>query len=236
MRQGDPMSPYIFVLLMEYLNKCLGTLKDEPEFNFHPRCQKLGITHLCFVDDLLLFARGDTKSVQMLRNRFALFSEASGLKANLNKSQVYFGGIDEDTRMNILNLLGYEMGELSFKYLGVPLSTKRLTAIQCWPLVDKITSRITSWMAKSLLYAGRLQLIKAVLFGVQAYWSQLFLLPQKVIKLIEATCRSYLWTGEATISRRALVAWEKICLPKGVGGLNVLNLRIWNQAAICKLF
>nr|XP_016489984.1 PREDICTED: uncharacterized protein LOC107809777 [Nicotiana tabacum] len=126
---------------------CLGTLKDEPEFNFHPRCQKLGITHLCFADDLLLFARGDTKSVQMLRDRFALFSEASGLKANLNKSQVYFGGVDEDTRMNILNLL------------------------------------------------GRLQLIKAVLFGVKAYWSQLFLLPRKVIKLIEATCRSYLWTG-----------------------------------------
>lgn len=153
LRQGNPMSPYIFVLLMEYLNRCLGTLKDEPEFNFHPRCQKLGITHLCFADDLLLFARGDTKSVQMLRDRFALFSEASGLKANLNKSQVYFGGVDEDTRMNILNLLGYEMGELPFN-LGVPLSTKRLTAIQCWPLVDKITSRITSWMAKACHMQG----------------------------------------------------------------------------------
>ncbi|XP_055824529.1 uncharacterized protein LOC129893059 [Solanum dulcamara] len=90
-------------------------------------------------------------------------------------------------------------------------------------------------MAKSLSYAGRLQLIRAVLFGVQAYWSQLFLMPKKVIKLIEATCRSYLWTGESTITKKAMVAWEKICLPKGAGGLNIPNLQLWNRAAICKL-
>ncbi|XP_059315596.1 uncharacterized protein LOC132066268 [Lycium ferocissimum] len=138
-----------------------------------------------------------------------MFFEASGLKANLNKSQVYFGGVDNDTKEAIISLLGYEIGELPFKYLAVPLSNKKLTIAQCQPLVDKITARITSWMARGMSYAGRVQMIRSVLFGIQAYWSQVFLLPQKVIKLIEATCRSYLWTGEATISRRALVAWEK---------------------------
>ncbi|XP_060190282.1 uncharacterized protein LOC132619370 [Lycium barbarum] len=225
LRQGDPMSPYLFVLLMEYLNRCLGTLKEEPDFNYHLRCQRLGITHLCFADDLLMFTRGDIGSVQLLRDKFDMFSEASGLKANMQKSQVYFAGVDNDTKDAIISVLGYEISELPFKYLGVPLSTKKLTVAQCQPLVDKITARITSWMAKRLSYAGRVQMIRSVLFGIQAYWSQLFLLPQKVIKIIEATCRSYLWTGEATISKRALVAWEKVCLPKDAGGLNFINLK-----------
>lgn len=58
----------------------------------HFRCQKLGITHLCFVDDLLLFAGGNVRSVQLLKDAFEMFSGASGLKANLTKGQVFFGG------------------------------------------------------------------------------------------------------------------------------------------------
>ncbi|KAG5618655.1 hypothetical protein H5410_018479 [Solanum commersonii] len=104
------------------------------------------------------------------------------------------------------------------------IDIKRLTVAQCRPLVEKITAKITSWMARRVLYARRIQQIRAVLMGVQAYWSQLFLLRQKTIKLVEATCRSYLWSGEAQIIKRALVAWDKICLPKGAGGLNIINI------------
>lgn len=123
LRQGDPMSPHLFVLSKEYLNRCLSTLQENPEFNYHLRCQKLGITHLSFADDLLLFTRGDVKSVQILKNKFLMFSEPSGLKANLNKSQIYFGGVPRDTKEDIFQNLGYEEGELPFKYFIVPLST-----------------------------------------------------------------------------------------------------------------
>lgn len=107
--------------------------------------------------------------------------------------------------------------------------------MQCKPLVNKITAKITSSMAKSLSYAGRLQLIKAVLYEIQAYWAQLFLLPRKIMKMIEAACRSYIWTREVTISKRALVAWNTVCQPRRAEGLNLLNLKAWNQAAICEL-
>ena len=86
-----------------------------------------------------------------------------------------------------------------------------------------------------LSYAGRLQLIKFVLFGVQTYLSQVFVLPQKVLKLIQTACRVFLWTGKSGTFKRALIAWEHICLPKTAGGWNVIDLKIWNQAATCKL-
>lgn len=107
--------------------------------------------------------------------------------------------------------------------------------LQCKPLIDKITARITTCMAKCLSYVGRLQLVKTLLFGVQAYWDQLFLLPNKVIKMIEVVCRSYLWTVEATIIKKTLVDWDTICLPRRIDELDFLNLKIKNQAAICKL-
>lgn len=92
-RQGDPISPYLFVLCMEYLSRCLGELEQEKKFHYHPRCKRLRITHACFADDLLLFARGDLNSVQQLLEVMDKFSSASGLKANPMKSCVYFGGV-----------------------------------------------------------------------------------------------------------------------------------------------
>ncbi|WMV31056.1 hypothetical protein MTR67_024441 [Solanum verrucosum] len=124
-----------------------------------------------------------------------LFSQASGLVANLCKSSVYFGGVTKEEQDKILQILGFSYGELPFKYLGVPLATKKISLIQWQPLLDRITSRISSWTAKNLSYAGRAQLIKSAVFGIQAYWTQLFSIPAKVLHLIDAHCKSYLWAG-----------------------------------------
>jgi len=54
--------------------------------------------------------------------------------------------------------------------------------------------------------------------------------------MIEGVCRTYLWTGSVVRSRKALVSWEKLCLPKAIGGLNIINLSLWNIVAILKLW
>lgn len=235
LRQGDPISPCLFVLCMEYLHRCLLSLRNNPSFKFHPRCKKLGLVHVCFVDDLLLFTRGDLASVRLLFDVFHLFFSASGLKSNQGKNSIYFGGVSLDIQQQILQDFGLVKGELSFKYLGVPLSARKLTVLQCQPLIKKITARIDSWTSKFISYAGRVQLIRPVLFSMQMYWCQVFLLPQKVIKLIQSVCKTFLWTGSSGDSKRSLVAWETLILPKLDGGMNLTCLKTQNKVSSDKL-
>lgn len=69
-RQGDLISPLLFVLVTEYLHMCLGNLKDRPDFNFHPKYDQHNLISISFVDDLMLFSRGDKTSVQILMEEF----------------------------------------------------------------------------------------------------------------------------------------------------------------------
>lgn len=189
---------------------------------------------MMFADDLLLLARADESSLSLLFGAFDKFSAASGLSANLDKTEVYFGGINQEEQDRLQGILGVEKGTIPFKYLGVPLSSKKLSISQCKPLVDKVTNRINSWTSRHISYAGRIQMIKGVLFGIQTYWAQIFILPKKIIKEIEAKFRTFLWTGQSDASRKATVSWAQICLPKICGGWNILSLYEWNQAAITR--
>nr|XP_009599799.1 uncharacterized protein LOC104095382 [Nicotiana tomentosiformis] len=72
--------------------------------------------------------------------------------------------------------------------------------------------------------------------GIQKGEFPIFMLPKKITKLIEAICRSFLWTRDNNISKKALLAWEKVCQPRSAGGFNVMDIGLWNKAAISKQF
>lgn len=119
-----PISPLLFVLIMEYFHRCMRTLSNNPDFNYHPKCERLKITNVCFAEDLLLFARGDAGSVRLMMQKFNSFSASTCLKANPTKCRIYFGGTHEKDKHSILAETSYGVGQLSFKYLGDPLSSR----------------------------------------------------------------------------------------------------------------
>lgn len=175
-------------------------------------------------------------SMKLLYEYFLQFSQASRLSLNIAKSSIFFGGVPKVAQLAILDNVGFSKGELHVKYLGIPLSTKRLPVAQCQPLLDRILGKITSWTSKFLSYAGRLRLIKSILFSIQTFWCQIFILPKKILYLVETLCKRYLWTGGNELSKKALISWEKMYKPKSAGEFNIIDICIWNKAAICKHF
>ncbi|KAL2933222.1 LINE-1 retrotransposable element ORF2 protein [Bienertia sinuspersici] len=230
LRQGDPISPLLFVMGMEYLSKSLNKVTEEQGFQFHPRCRAAKLTHLCFADDLILCCKGEQVSIDKMLKGFNHFSQASGLQANRNKTEVYTVGMKEQEVQNILKASGFKRGSLPFKYLGVPICSKRISAAECEGLVDKMTARIRVWSSRHISFAGRSTLINSVLMSIHQYWAQVFVLPQSVLKSIEQICRFYLWSGEWFSNKPGYVAWKNICQPKNKGGLGFKQLQTWNIA------
>jgi hypothetical protein len=233
-RQGDPLSPYLFVLAMEGLSGIINQSVRSSTFQYHWRCKPTKITHLCFADDLMMFCHADIESIMVLKSSLDRFSKLSALTINLAKSSLYLSGVDGSLCNNIMDNIGIHEASLPVRYLGVPLISTRLTHTDCLPLVERITSRITLWTSSSLTYAGRLQLIKSVLFSIQVYWSSIFILPCATTKKIESILAAFLWKGTSLSPTRSKVAWNVVCYPLHEGGLGIKRLKAWNQAATIK--
>ncbi|XP_020258575.1 uncharacterized protein LOC109834980 [Asparagus officinalis] len=186
-------------------------LRNDRDFKYHPKCSKLKITHLIFADDLLLFSYGDLNSVQKILQIFQKFSKISGLEANQDKCSIYFGGVDDTVKGNIMHLLNFSEGTLPIRYLGVPLICKRLTYEDCTSLISKVTDQFQTWNKnKNLTYAGRLQVIKSVILGIQIYWTSNYILPIKVSRKIDELCRLFLWGNSGYSSGTPLVSWARL--------------------------
>jgi hypothetical protein len=85
-------------------------------------------------------------------------------------------------------------------------------AVDCDVLITKITARIDSWLVRHLSFAGRLQLISSMLASLQVFWARVFILPNKVIQLIEQKLNRFLWCGNDT-KAKAKVSWDNVCVP-----------------------
>nr|KAJ0193875.1 hypothetical protein LSAT_V11C800388240 [Lactuca sativa] len=115
---------------------------------------------------------------------------------------------------------------------GLRQVSTKLFIRDCKGLVDKVKRKVNDWKNKSLSYAGRFQLISAVLSSLPVYWASAVLLPKGTTKEIEKIMRNFLWNSGQNGKGVAKVAWTEICKPKVYGGLGLKNLNEWNIALL----
>lgn len=117
LRQRDPFSPFLFAISMEYTSIFFKNLQHNSNFKYHPRCAKLGVTHLMFANDPLMFARADCTFVKLLFEAFQSLSADTGVIVNLDKSNAYFAEITTQGTHSLLEILHMPIGTFPFKYL-----------------------------------------------------------------------------------------------------------------------
>ncbi|GAA0162069.1 reverse transcriptase [Lithospermum erythrorhizon] len=117
--------------------------------------------------------------------------------------------------------MGIPLRKLTIKYLGVPLTSERISAQDCKMMVDKITARVSGWQEKMLSYAGRVQLVMSVLKGIEQFWASSLHIPKQVWEDVDKNLKAFLWGKKGNGRYKAKVKWSDTCVPKAEGGLGL---------------
>lgn len=156
---------------MVYLSRILIKLGEVEQFQFHPRCKELKLTHMCFANDLIMCCKGDYVSIHLMLRAFKRFSNTSGLKANISKSAFYTCGMQQEDVERVTMASGFTQQSLPFRYLQVPICANKVSDGKCEALIDKMIARIRIWSSRNLSYSARVQLINSVLLSLHVYWA-----------------------------------------------------------------
>ncbi|KAG2262578.1 hypothetical protein Bca52824_069657 [Brassica carinata] len=153
---------------------------------------------------------------------------------NRSKTELFVAGLSQ-LETNDLTALGFSLGSLPVRYLGLPLMHRKLRICDYRPLLDQLKAKFTSWTARALSFAGRRELLSSVIHGTINFWFSTFLLPKGCIKSIESLCCRFLWNGNISERASAKVSWTTVCHPKEEGGLGLRDLPLWNKTLCLKL-
>lgn len=236
-RQGDSLSPYLFVLCMERLSCLINSVVEDKTW-LPIRLSKNGphISHLFFADDLILFAEANLDQVEVINNVLSLFCQASGQRVNADKTRVFFSSnINHNRATQLSEELGFTRTSGLGKYLGAPIHHGRVSKKSYKFIIDKVQKRLSSWKANTLNLTGRAVLVNSVLHAIPSYSMQTATIPVSVHNEVEKISRNFLWGSNGGHNRMHILAWDRVCTPKSQGGLGFRSLRSNNEAHMMKL-
>lgn len=140
------------------------------------------------------------------------------------KSSLYLDGNNTNLTHQLTTRFHITHGTLSVSYLGLPLLPHKPQPLDYQPLIDKVLARISGWTVRHLSFAGRLQFIQSIIYGIINFWGSVFPLPKGCHDKLEQICTAFVWNGDTSHARGAKVSWATICTPKPAGGLGLRRL------------
>jgi hypothetical protein len=144
LRQGDPLSPMLFIMAMDVLGYLINRVEDERLIQpISTRTLQHRVSF--YADDVVLFLRPTNEEISITMDILQVFGEAFGLRNNVQKSSVLPIQCSDDKKTLVQQLLPCEMSDFPCRYLGLPLSLKKLTRDQLQPIIDRIAYHLPSW-------------------------------------------------------------------------------------------
>lgn len=235
LRQGDPLSPFLFLVAAEGLNLLLSRALEKGLIKgASVGTKQLGISHLQFADDTIIFCEGELEEVMNIKRVLRCFEVLSGLRINYHKTVVCGVGIQEEQTKVFAEALNCLSKKLPFNFLGLPLGANPRRRSTWSPVVDKIQKKLSSWKRKLMSVAGRLTLIKSALSNLLTYFLYFFKMPKGVVKTISKLQAKFLWRGSDSSRKVHLVKWREVTNSKNQGGLGVRDLGEVNVCLLLK--
>ena len=232
LRQGDPMSPYLFLLVADVLQTLIKTDGGVR----HPILEDGNCAVLQYADDTLIVCRGEVADVVRLKLLLDQFAAAIGLKINYSKSTAVPMHVPATILPQCIDTLGCREEGFAQTYLGLPLPNTKLKLSAFTPFIAKADQYLAGWQASLLNPMGRTVLINSVLDSQLVYLMCALPIPPRTLAQVDQRRRAFLWTGEDTVSGAScLVAWEHVCADKEHGGLGIRDLSLQNTCLLLKL-
>ncbi|KAK3218957.1 hypothetical protein Dsin_012927 [Dipteronia sinensis] len=134
------------------------------------------------------------------------------------KSFIYFGSSVSPSRIgSLLSLVGMQIGQLPFSYLGVHLFQGKHRRVVLWLIADKILCKFAKWKGKSLSLADLATLIRSVITGSFVHFFTIYKWSSSLLLLINHKLRKFLWFGSCEETKLVRVTWDHCCRPYSQG-------------------
>ncbi|GKA60744.1 RNA-directed DNA polymerase, eukaryota [Tanacetum coccineum] len=234
LKQGDPISPFLFILIMESLHLSFSRVINEGLFKGIAINPSFSISHLFYADDAVFVGEWNDSNIKTVVKVLKCFFLASGLKINLLKSKLMGVGVNPNEVSRVATSIGCSTFTAPFKYLGVSVGDN-MSRIASWDdIIFKVSNRLSKWKLKTLSIGGRLTLLKSVLSSIPLYHMSIFKAPIGVLNKLEAIRRNFFNGVDGSENKIAWIGWDKILSSKKSGGLGVSSLYASNRALLFK--
>ncbi|KAM1790105.1 hypothetical protein ACFX12_034201 [Malus domestica] len=220
LRQGDPLSPYLFLLCTEVLSMLIRNGLERGAINGY-KVTPAGtpITHLFFADDSVLFGKATTEEALGMLNILKTYARGSGQELNLSKSSIFFGSKTPNrTRLEIGRTMGIQCKVGFGKYLGLQADFGHSKKAVFEEVRDRLETRMTGWAEQFLSQAGNETLVKAVAMAMPNHAMSCFKLPIGMCKDIEKAICNFWWRGSDQRMGVHWLAWGRLKKQKRSGG------------------
>ena len=236
LRQGDPLSLYLFLLCAEGLHALIKQAAANGTISRVSLCREgPKVTHLFFADDSLLFCKVNSHECNSVLELLEKYERASGPRINWDKTQLFFSSnTNQQVKNSIKGRLGVAVSHQFDKYLGLPSFVGRGKKQSFSYIRERIWQKIQGWKEQLLSQAGKEVLIKSILQAMPTYSMNCFKLPRSLCKDIESLIRKFWWGYRGEQRKTHWVAWNKLCLPKFQGGLGFRDIENFNLALLGK--
>jgi hypothetical protein len=234
LKQGDPLSPFLFILIMESLHLSFERVVDVGMFKGVKLNSSTTLSHMFYADDVVFVGQWSDDNINTLIHVLECFYRASGLRINMSKSKIMGIFVAENKVKSAATKLGCLTLNTPFTYLGTKVGGSMARSYAWEEVINKVSSRLSKWKIKTLSIGGRLTLLKSVLGSITIFHLSIFKAPLIVLRKLESI-RSHFFNGHVLSSKKATwIKWNNVLPPKEKGGLGVSSLYALNRALMLK--